>query len=227
MRTRSGFTLVELLVVIAVIAILAALVISAVSTARKKSLLTQCQNNMREIGRAIISYQDEQRLRENVFPGRLTHLAVASRGGVLASREKNIFICPFDQSRGTGGTNRHPSWTDLEAINAAEPLPCSYLYEPSETPFTELGWLTPDMTLSASPTWADYKAEQQRHGNIDGRAFAPADMPIVRCYHFREWSATVSENLVEEVVNLAFDSSTVFLSIPYWEHQANPDFPLP
>ena len=59
-RTRSGFTLVELLVSVAIIAVLMALILPAVQQAREAARKAQCRSNVRELLLAMHNHHDVQ-----------------------------------------------------------------------------------------------------------------------------------------------------------------------
>ena len=134
---RTGFTLVELLVVIAVVAILAALLLPALSRTRESARRTACVSNLRQIILAASMYVDEH---EDTFPAQPGGDGVAVRavGGdgtnyydVLMPYVNNsrVWLCPSAES--TPGTLLGFHMDGL--IITASGLRAAAITEPAET----------------------------------------------------------------------------------------------
>ena len=102
----KGFTLLELLTVIAIIAILASLLLAAVSLAIGKARRVTCMNNLRQINLGVRMYSDDA---NDKSPGKtagtgkvfvfdaykgLMKSYVGSRG--TSSAQDKLFACPAD-----------------------------------------------------------------------------------------------------------------------------------
>ena len=234
MRERSGFTLIELLVVIGIIALLAGMLIPTISMIRRQAKDTQCRNNLQQIGIGITAFQQEN---NNYFPVNFAGLFAA--GQPLANESRRILICPFDVSRGTSNLLGRPNnlsgdisgqmaWGDLSALHESG---ASYFFEASNRPLgaTERAWSFADGSRweDHAETWAEAKAYQLKHGNFGNTPFRPADFPVMRCFYHYKWKDTdVESPSLKKVLNLSWDMS-IYWSIPFWEHQANPAIAFP
>ncbi|MEM9658278.1 MAG: DUF1559 domain-containing protein, partial [Planctomycetota bacterium] len=90
---NAGFTLVEILVVIAIIGVLVALLLPAVQSAREAARRTQCVNNLRQSGLATMNYHDVHR---RYPPGRESPVSLASRGPMVVNGFLTL-ILPFHE----------------------------------------------------------------------------------------------------------------------------------
>jgi prepilin-type processing-associated H-X9-DG protein/prepilin-type N-terminal cleavage/methylation domain-containing protein len=59
-RAAGGFSMVELLMVVAVIAVITALLVPAIRTAKERTKRTRCMNNLRQIGQGLMLYASDR-----------------------------------------------------------------------------------------------------------------------------------------------------------------------
>jgi prepilin-type N-terminal cleavage/methylation domain-containing protein len=115
-RIRHGFTLVELLVVIAIIGVLVALLLPAIQSAREAARRTQCKNNMRQLGLAVMNYETAKK----VLPPAYTR-----NNGKIGNHSLFAFLLPYieqtalasqwDMQRNWNSTAGTPSNFELQA----------------------------------------------------------------------------------------------------------------
>ena len=107
---KKGFTMVELLVVIAVISILAALILPTLGSITEKAKQIQCKTNMDNIGKGMLLYKVDYG--KNVrFPDENGGKFIAVLYTTKLVVEPKIYICPSttDEFDKTGMANGNPA----------------------------------------------------------------------------------------------------------------------
>lgn len=161
---HRGFTLVELLVVIAIIGILVALLLPAVQSAREAARRSQCQNNLKQTGLAILNYESA---RNTLPPG--SEILVPG-------------YCRQSQCRGKGMFTAIMPYIESGAL----PDALNQLHETAATPNNDWYWLQlfhhrdSELSLQLSDVavpiyqcpsvtdWPDVTARRDYYGVIGG-----------------------------------------------------------
>ena len=219
----SGFTLIEMLVVIAIISMLAGQLLPSLSIAREKGRQANCINNLKQFSLAIEmysqDYSDYPPWLSSLFPGYVS--------------TKGSFFCLTDRDKGSIG-HGHESFPEtndippenipgesysapytggLAGFNHRNPeiTACSYIYEfnPNECQWFMLD-TTPEQIAQADKngdgtvSWKEAKLWQSAYQGGRGQ------VPIVRCFwHYRNYG--------QKVLNLAYRDYNVFPSGAEWE----------
>lgn len=112
-RSNRGFTLVELLVVIAVIGVLVGLLLPAVQAARETARRMSCQNNIKQIGLAVHLFENQYK---HLPPGLKTYTAKGASGNVTNWYGNPVFayLLPFVEQQ-----NVYERWDWSETMLAA------------------------------------------------------------------------------------------------------------
>jgi prepilin-type processing-associated H-X9-DG protein/prepilin-type N-terminal cleavage/methylation domain-containing protein len=104
-RREVGFTLVELLIVLAVIGVLAALLLPVFSRAREKSRQASCQANQKQILLSVNMYVQDY---DGFFPRNYYHNAAGQivtwyEALLPYTKSQQMFQCPTDNGTSIGG----------------------------------------------------------------------------------------------------------------------------
>ena len=98
-KSRSGFTLVELLVSIAIIGILIALLLPAVQAAREAARRSSCSNNLRQVGLGIQNFHDVKRkLPSSIRPVATSTVRVGAFTQILPYIDKATLFSKYNTS---------------------------------------------------------------------------------------------------------------------------------
>lgn len=178
-RTRCGFTLVELLVVMAIIAILLGLLLPGVQAAREAGRRTSCSNNMRQMGLAILNYESANKVLPSGGEGTdpTTHKTTFDRKGqsvfvqILPFMEMKVAADKYDYGKlylDTGAANN---------VSIAKTVVSTFLcpsdpYEKADS----LGYGRTDYfaTVYSDIGPTDYKRNKETVSRQDGALAVPA-----------------------------------------------------
>ncbi len=140
---RSGFTLIEMLIVIAIIAVIAAILFPVFQKVRENARAAACLSNYHQIGLAIHEYAGDNDGETPPDGG--------SFGGLIAdcdpyTRNAAIFACPDDYDR---LTESRPGSYRMASLYQGLPISCGW-----QDPYN------PAVTAQPAQTTLAYEAEQ-------------------------------------------------------------------
>ncbi|MDF3127974.1 type II secretion system protein [Kiritimatiellaeota bacterium B1221] len=241
--TQSGFTLIEMLVVIAIIVLLASLLFPAINSAINRAQQTKCMSNLRNFGIAWNTnylsvksgrYNDET---DAIFPWLSAMVPEFANATNL--------VCPGDSSHGTYGSkpDESPNYNDQNAFEETDDMTgnnhpdrnteidaCSYMYEFCAA---ECSWFSgsvdeADLNDDGQVSWAEAKLRQLSGDSYSPDGYDPSKFPLVRCFHHYDDKKVRVDNLDDNkivseirVLNVAMDGH-IFLSGPQWEYPLAP-----
>lgn len=224
-----GFTLVEMLTVVAVVGILIGMLFPILAESRRRARMEECKSQMGQIHKAMQMWKDDKgRYSELKLPGRLNYLYFEKY-----VPDRRIFVCPSDRSQGKEGgkpdavSDQFSETDEGPGINGlpSEAGYSSYLYEFNEAPcswFADTSAVNAngdtilvDLDEDGTTSWQEAKWYQLAWGDDwHWEEYPQTHFPVVRCFwHEKDPD---NETLRKEVLNMSL-SGNVYQSGPEWE----------
>ena len=127
-KWRRGFTLVELLVVIAIIAVLIGLLLPAVQSAREAARQSACKNNLKNLGLAMLGHHEAK----NAFPYGFNWLEALWQAPILPYLEQQPLFDTliFHESDGNWNTSGSPNQAACATLISTFRCPSMVVAEP-------------------------------------------------------------------------------------------------
>ena len=229
-RSRSriaAFTLVELLVVIAIIGTLVGLLLPAVQAAREAARRSACQNNLKQIGLAILNFESAKKFfppaRADAAVGYpVTELGIPAPASGAIQHGPGVFILPFIEEIGLANKyNLRITWSDpANAAVVATKIPglicpSSATVDPMDTGNAR--------TSTAAPRWNSAPSDYSIANGVNGTIGLPPYnlIPPVPGYDPAAGGATDFMQYTGAILPMSTISSfTTGMSPPFYNRRA-------
>lgn len=119
-RSQSGFSLVEILVVITLIGLLVTFGFQGLQLGRDTARVAKCQDNLRQIGQALLLYKDSANKGRWPSESGIRFLLTLYRHRDISGRGCEVFLCPGTQDRNDLGASAEPgsSYEDWDSLTS-------------------------------------------------------------------------------------------------------------